>query len=197
MTQMKNRKFIWDRKFAVQAVIVALMYCGAYGIMREKLQAVYEDSVYIDGIIYTIYYISAVLGGTIWLAYLRSNRRKTALAAHIFLSVSMACQLSGIIYECLFGVDAVGFMGVLVFGVTPGAALLAELSILAGYYGKSVKYKSACIWFNCTIISIGIVLYIVLFLYDTITHFFENLDMLFLIGIKGTFLTIMWEEEGV
>lgn len=116
------------------------------------------------------------------------------MAAHLVLTVCMACQLCEIIYECLFSIDAVGFEGVLIFGVTPGAAFLTEVTIFVGYYRENNKFKSACIWYNFAIMCIGIGLYITLYFCEIVTHLSENPDILFLIGIKGTLLSIMWEE---
>lgn len=103
--------------FAAQAMMAVLMYCGAYGILMEMFQDMYESVFWIGGILYAVYYIAAIIGGMIWLAYLWNKRRKTALAAHLFLTAGIACQLCELIYECLFSEDAVGFEGVLIFGV--------------------------------------------------------------------------------
>ncbi len=193
----ERRKWGADRgAFAAQATMAVLMYCGAYGILMEMFQDMYESVFWIGGILYAVYYIAAIIGGTIWLAYLWNKRRKTALAAHLFLTASIACQLCGIIYECLFGGDAVGFEGVLIFGVIPGAALLTEISMMVNYYRENSRFKSACIRFNCVIIGIGVFFYMILFLDINTAKPSENLYLLFLIGIKGTLLLVMWEESG-
>lgn len=180
------------RELLVQTLLTVFMYLGVSWRVKEELTNTYYYFTGFGGVIHTIYYISAVLGCTVWLAHFWNHSRKTALAAHVFLAVCMICRLVEVINECWFDPDEPREL-VFVFVVPSGIALLTELSIIACRQGKNLKIKPVCIRMNCAVSCFILTLYFI-FSFGMIEEPYARACMLFYIGMLGTFLTIAWEE---
>ena len=175
-------------KIVMQVVAIILMGMAIYDYVLEEINRINMKELFLESIIWKLYFILALFGGLVWLFYLMTGKKQIEVSAHIILVFCLICRVTYFVDSCCFWGEVPAYT-VFIFGFPSTVALLTEINLLIACK-KRAAINQTLVLLNIVIVSAIAICCSIMAISDIIKGLDGYWSSLFYVGITGTLLNI-------